>query len=96
MIMLEMKHYDYFTFGANDEYGQPVLSQEPEGTIKMAIYNTATSTQDNVLYTDASYVGLTSDAEVNDTYVIDTDKERLKVLYVQPKGTWKQVFMARM
>ena len=96
MIMMEMRHYDYFTFGANDEYGQPVLSQEPEGTIKMAIYNTVQSTQDNVLYTDATYVGLTSDAEVNDTYVIEMDNMRLKVLYVQPKGTWKQVFMARM
>ena len=94
--MMEMRHYDYFTFGANDEYGQPVLSQEPEGTIKMAIYNTVQSTQDNVLYTDATYVGLTSDAEVNDTYVIEMDNMRLKVLYVQPKGTWKQVFMARM
>ena len=90
MIMMEMRNYDYLTYGANDEYGQPQLSQEPQGTIKIAIYTTAQSTQDNI------YIGLTSDAEIDDKYVILKDNERLKVLYIQPKGRWKQVFMSRM
>ena len=96
MIATNMHTYDYFTFGAKDGYGQPQLSKEAQGAIKMAIYNTSQTTQDNILYQGASYVGLTNDALVNDTYVIQMNTERLKVLYVQPRGRWKQVFMARM
>lgn len=96
MIMMEMRNYDYLTYGANDEYGQPQLSQEPQGTVKLAIYTTAQSTQDNILYKDASYIGLTSDAGIDDKYVILYGNERLKVLYIQPKGRWKQVFLSRM
>lgn len=96
MINTTTRTYNYFIYGANDEYGQPQLTQEPQGTIKMAIYNTSQATQQNILYQDASYIGLTSDAGVNDTYVIEMNEERLKVLYVQPRGIWKQVFMARM
>lgn len=96
MINTTTRTYNYYTFGEKDGYGQSQLGQESQGTVKMAIYNTSQTTQDNVLYQDASYIGLTSDAEVNDTYVIEYGKERLKVLYVQPRGIWKQVFMARM
>lgn len=96
MINTNFRTYNYYTFGDKDGYGQPQLSQEPQGTIKMSIYNTSQTTQDNILYKDASYIGLTSDTEVNDTYVIEMNEERLKVLYIQPRGIWKQVFMARM
>lgn len=95
MINADMRLYDYFTFGENDAYGQPVLSADPVGKIKMAINITSQSTQDNINYLNASYVGLTQ-AQVNDTYVIQYGLERLKVLYVNPKGRFKQVFLARM
>lgn len=96
MIMTEMRLYDFLTFGEEDGYGQPQLDEEPRGQVKMAIYTTSQSVQDNVLYENATYIGLTHDAEIDDKYVILDGNERLKVLYVQPKGRFKQVFMARM
>ena len=92
MITTDMRLYTYFTIGAKDKYGQPQISEEPQGTIKMAINTTSQATQENIRYKDATYLGLTYQ-EVNDTYVIDYNGERLKVLYVQPKGRYKQVFM---
>ena len=87
-----MKTYNYFTFGAIDEYGQPGLSTEPVGKVKMAINISSLSAVDNIKYKDATYTGLTL-AEVDDTYVIEYGKERLKVLYVNPMGRYKQVFL---
>lgn len=91
-----MRTYNYFTFGDDNGYGQPTLSDVPRGTIKMAINITSQSTQDNILYKDGSYIGLTFDNSVNDTYVIQYGETKLKVLYVNPKGRYKQVFMGEM
>lgn len=88
-----MKLYNYFTFGDDDGYGQAQLSEDIKGQIKMAINTSSQSIQDNIRYKDCSYIGLTHDANVNDTYVIDYEGEQLKVLYVNPKGRLKQVFM---
>lgn len=96
MINTDMQQYDYFTFGAYDEYGQPMVSKEPMGKIKMAVYITSQSIQDNVLYEDCAYIGLTKDSSINNTYVIKYGEERLKVLYVNSKGRLKQIYMARM
>lgn len=93
MINADMRLYNYYSFGDSDEYGQQKLSTEPVGTIKIAIYTTSQSVQDNIKYKEASYIGLTQ-AEVNNTYVIEYGEERLKVLYVQPKGIYKQVYMS--
>lgn len=92
MINADMRNYNYFTFGAPNVYGQPQLSKEPVGTITMAIYTTGQSIQDNVNYKNANFVGLTK-AEVNDTYVIEYEGKKIKVLYVNPQGRFKQVFM---
>lgn len=94
MINANMRLYDYFTFGKEDEYGQAQLSAEPVGQIKMAINLTSQSVQDNINYKDAQYVGLTH-AKVDDTYVIQFGEERLKVLTVNPFGRLNQVFMAQ-
>lgn len=59
----------------------------------MAINISSQNTTDNINYKDATYIGLTQ-AEVNDTYVIEYGEERLKVLYINPKGRLKQVYMA--
>lgn len=96
MINSNMRFYDYFTIGANNGYGQPQMPSadaEPVGSIKMAITTSNQSVQDNINYKDAQYVGLTRDNDVNDTYIIQYGKERLKVLYVNPEGRMKQVFM---
>lgn len=95
MINANMRSYDYFTLGGNDAYGQPTTSNEPVGQIKMTINISSQSTQDNILYKDCSYIGLTH-APIDDTYIIDYEGERLKVLYVNPKGRYTQVFMAGM
>lgn len=96
MIYADMRYYDFLTLGELDDYGQPTISEEPVGQVKMAIYTVSQSTQDNVLYENATYIGLTNDAEIDDKYVILDGEERLKVLYVQPRGRYKQVYMARM
>lgn len=96
MINTDMRLYDYFTFGEEDSYGMPQLSDEPKGQIKMAINISSQGTQDNILFKDCSYVGLTQDANVNDAYVIRYGKGKLKVLYVNPKGRYKQVFLKEM
>ena len=100
MINANMREYNYFLYGEPDEYGQTTLIKDEAGTplaqgsIKMAINTTSQSIQDNIKYKDATYIGLTHDAEVDDTYVIDYEEGRLKVLYVNPRGRFKQVFMA--
>ena len=94
MINANMRLYDYFTLGSLDEYGQPSLS-EKQGSIKMAINISSQNVQENINYKDCSYVGLTH-ANINDSYVIQYGDEKLKVLYVNPKGRLKQVFMKEM
>lgn len=95
MINSNMRIYDYYTYGEQDAYGQPKLSEEVQGTVKMAINISSKSIQDNILYKDCSYVGLTMNSTVNDTFVIQYGEEKLKVLYVYPNGRYKQVFLKK-
>lgn len=95
MINTKMRTYNYYTYGEPDAYGQPQLSADAQGSIKIAINTTSQSIQDNILYQDCSYVGLTLDPAVNDTFVIQYGDEKLKVLYVNPEGRYKQVFLKR-
>ena len=96
MINSQMKLYNYFLYGIKDEYGQSVLSQTALGKIKMAINISSQGTQDNILYKDCSYVGLTKNLNINDKYVIEYENAKLKVLYVNPMGRYKQVFLKEM
>lgn len=93
MFNKDMRNYDYFIFGVLDEYGQPQLSADVAGTCRMAIYTTSQSVQDNINYKQAAYIGLTHSL-LDDTCVIAYGDKKLKVLYIQPKGRYKQVFMA--
>lgn len=94
MINARMREYNYFLYGDTNDYGQVVLSREPVGTIKMAIHNTSTSIQDNLLYKNATYIGLTHNQDIDDAYVIQYGSERLKVLYTVQEGRYRQVFMS--
>lgn len=94
MINARKTDYSYYTFEGKDSYGQPKLSEEVKGTVKMAIFVASQSVQDSVLYSGAEYIGLTND-EVTDKYVIQYGDSKLKVMYVTP-GRNNQVFMARM
>ena len=92
MINTDMRLYTYSTLGENDEYGQPQISAST-GSIKMAINIISQSIGDNIKYKEATYIGLTQ-AYVDDTFIIDFGEEKLKVMYVNPKGRYKQVFMS--
>lgn len=95
MIIPNMRSYDYFTYGELNEYGQPQLSAEPVGKVKLSIYTTSQSVQANVNYSNANYIALTHDRSINDSYVIQYGQERLKVLYAQKQGRLTQVFLAK-
>lgn len=94
MINTDMRIYDYFTFGEDNGYGQPVLSESPKGKIKMAINMSSQAVQDNINYQDCNYVGLTM-AELDDSYVIKYGNEKLKVQYVNPRGRYNLVYLTR-
>lgn len=94
MITTDMRTYSYFTLGEDNGYGQPVLSAEPQGTIKMAINISSQSIQDNINFQDCNYVGLTM-AKLDDSYVIQYGEEKLKVQYINPRGRYTQVYMKR-
>ena len=98
MIINKMRLYDYWLITVNEDYQQEVLpdaATEPTGQVKLSIYPTSTGTQDNILYANCSYVGLTFDAEIDEKYIIQYGKERLKVMYIQPNGRFKQVYMKK-
>lgn len=95
MINANMRSYDYYLYSGNDAYGQPALTEDVQGSVKMSIYTSTQRVQDNVLYKGAEFVGLTH-AEINDKYVIRFGDDKLKVLYVNPVGRFKQVFLTRM
>lgn len=93
MINAQKKLYTYEKLGGLDEYGQPAVNAET-GTIKMSINLTNETINENALYSGAQYVGLTM-ANIDATYIIHYGEEKLKVLYVNPSGRYKQVFLAR-
>ena len=95
MINADMRIYNYFTLGEKSEYGERTISTTPTGTIKMALNITSQHIQDNILYKNCSYVGITH-ANVDDTYIIENGKERLKVLYVNNRGRYNLVYLGNM
>ena len=101
MINADMRSYEYYLYTMSDGYGQQSLIKDwqgnpvPQGSIKMAIYTTSQAIQDNINYQDCSYMGLTNDKNINDSYLIQYGNEKLKVLYVNPQGKLKQVFLKK-
>lgn len=95
MINNDMRLYDYHLLGDADSYGQPVCSEEVIGQIKMAINIASQTIRDSVAYSGTELVGLTHD-NVTDKYIIVYENNKYKVLYVNPKGRLKQVFLTRM
>jgi hypothetical protein len=93
MINATMRQYDYFTFGNDSGYGQPQLSTEPNGKVKICINLLTQAISDSPKYKDCTYIGLTHDKTINDTYVIDYNGTKLKVLYINPNGRYIQAFM---
>lgn len=85
--------------GAGNVTAKGVATSDGDGgvtmknTLRMAVYVASQAVGDSIIYREAQYVGMTKD-DVTDRHVIDYNGEKLKVLYVQPKGVFKQVFMA--
>lgn len=96
MISADIKEYQYYLYADDNGYGQPALSDVPAGSVKMAIYTTSQAIQANIQYKNATYVGLTKQAEITDKFVIEYGEVKLKVLYVNPQGRFTQVFMGEM
>lgn len=98
MINAGFREYEYYKTSVNSEYGQEIIpphNTKPQGKVKLSIFSTSKGTQDNILYLNCQYVGFTFDAEIDDKYIILYGKERLKVLYCQTNGRYKQVFLKR-
>lgn len=99
MINAEMRTYEYYLYDEDNSYGQSTLIADEndnpivQGTVKIAINTTTQSIQDNIRYKGATYIGLTMDKNISDKYVVQYNDEQLKVLYVNPKGIFIQVFM---
>lgn len=96
MINADMKEYGFYLYGVENEYGQSTLSEEINGTVKMSIYTSNKSVQENINYQNANYIGFTY-ADVQDNYVIQYGDLKLKVLYIiSAPRLMKQVFMEKM
>lgn len=95
MINTKMHLYDYYTMSGIDAYGQAAISKEVKGSVKMAVYTTTQNVQNNILYLNAQYMALTHDRNINDTYVIQYGDTKLKVLYINDTGRYKQVFLSK-
>lgn len=96
MISANMRNYNYFTFGAKDSYGQEVLNEEVQGTITLAIYTLSNTIGTNIKYKDATYIALTHNKAIDDSFVIQYGDKKLKVLYTIPMGKYNQVFLSEM
>lgn len=94
MINSRMSTYEYFLLGVDNGYGQTTITPDVQGTIKISINTLTKTVTDDIRYTDASYIGLTHDKNINDTYVIKYGQELLKVQYVISEGRYTQVFLA--
>ena len=95
MINADMRSYDYFLYGEENRYRHPQLSDTVQGSVKMSVYSTSTNIQDNINYKNAEFIGLTKDSNICDKYVIQYGTDKLKVLYIIPKGRLKQVFLIK-
>lgn len=96
MINTNMRYYDFFLLGEKDSYGQeppPKITDTPEGIIKIAINISSQSIQDNINYKGCNYIGLTKDT-ITEKYFIKYENQLLKVLYINPMGKYKQIFLS--
>lgn len=96
MISTNMRNYEYFAYSEeSDAYGQQVLSLEPVGTIKIALEIASQEITDSIAYSGCTYIGFTR-GDIDDSHVIKFREDKLKVMYVNPRGRLKQVFLKEM
>ena len=95
MINAQMTEYKYYPMKEN-EYGEAIIDEGSFGTILIAINLINQAISDNPLYTNATYIGITFNKEISDKHIVKYGNQKLKVLYVNPIGRYKQVYMATM
>ena len=93
MYSLNCKNYKYYKYLDKNAYGAYTLAPEAAGVVKIAIFTTSQSIQDNINYKDANYIGLTHSALLADDTVVEYGDKKLKVLYVNSSGRLNQVFL---
>lgn len=97
MINTNFRFYDCFSFGEENAYGEKTIDfSTPKRKVKMSVTISSQSIQDNILFKDCAYMGLTHDKLIDDTYVIAYGNQKLKVLYVNPTGRLVQVYLKEM
>lgn len=92
MINNQMRDYNYTTLNETDDYGQRIIDNEPQGSIKMAINLISHTIGQTPLYDNSTYIGLTREP-INDSYIIYFEDVKLKVQFVNKFGNLNQVFM---
>lgn len=100
MINTSMREYDFYLIDAKpNSYGQQTIIKDEngqpkvQGTVKLAIALTTQGVQDSITYHNAQFCAQTLDKAIDDTYIIQYGKKRLKVLYVASGGRYRQVFL---
>ena len=94
MINAQMREYKYYKSSVN-EYGQTILDSSSTGSVKLAVSLISQQVRDNILYHEATYIGLTHDTCLDDTCYVEFNGEKLKVLYVNPFTRYVQVYLAK-
>lgn len=95
MITRNMRFYDVYTYGEEDEYGQAKLSELPIGRAKVCVEVASQAVRESIAYSGTQYIGLTNDT-LDDTCVLELDGKRLKVLYVNNRGRKNQLYLSDM
>lgn len=94
MYSVKSRFYKFYKYSdKKNTYGQLQLSNDEAGEVKIAIFTTSQSIQDNINYKDANYMGLTFSSLLDDQCVIQYGDKKLKVLYVNPDSRLKQIFL---
>ena len=95
MINSGFREYQYFKL-QETQLGQQVLPKDaqPVGKVKLSINLTSQSVQDNINYTNAQYIALTHSSLLDNSNIIQYGDKKLKVLYINAFGRYKQVFLS--
>lgn len=92
-MISNQKLYNYYLIENNDEYGTSDVSIEIKGQVKMNINLTNQQISDDAIYKNAQFIGLTLDKDINENYIIEHEEMLLKVLYINKKGRYKQIYL---
>lgn len=94
MIANTMRLYEYRLLETNNDYGTSDIS-EVKGQVKLSINLLNQQVSEEAIYKSAQFIGLTQDKNIDDTYFIEYDNMLLKVLYINEKGRYRQVYLQR-